>query len=659
MLKLSWLVWLFCLGSSASVLGQKEDWLPITPQDLQVKEVPGDPGADAIQMYYADYINDNDHSEFYYHRIKILTEKGRQPGGPADVEIIPPFSMPRISDLKARTIHPDGSIVEFTGKPFEKTVLKGHGFKFQAKTFTFPDVTPGSIIEYKYKLRGEEGYLSTINSWTIQHGLFTVREHLVFKASEVPLEGVSGGTNVSFLSRNLDKKPTIKNHTVELTMENVPAFQPESNMPPEDDYKPQVRFFYGGSETTSAEKFWQERGKRLNDAVNRFIGNHGEVRDAAVAAIGTETDPEKKLRKLYARSQEIRNTTYERERSEEERKKEQIKPNENVGDVLKRGYGDRDDITLLLTAMARAAGMDASVFYVSSRQERFFNKNLMDRGQLDSMVAVVQLNGKDVYLDPGTKFCPYGEIRWFRTATAALKPGKDGGTFVQLPSASHQQAVTSRTADMMLAEDGSVQGTVTVQYKGSEALEHRLDAINTDATGRTKDLENEMKGWVPNGAFVKLIDAQGWEATNDPLVAHFTVSVPSYASLAGKRLLLPSCFFQSRQKDAFKHPERKYPVYFPYAFSELDKVSVKLPAGYSLEGVPPVQDASLPYARYQSVTRVENSQLITQRTLLFNGIFLPVQEYSQIKDFFGKVQAGDEQQAVLRSGGNVNAQKGN
>jgi len=44
--------------------------------------------------------------------------------------------------------------------------------------------------------------------------------------------------------------------------------------------------------------------------------------------------------------------------------------------------------------------------------------------------------------------------------------------------------------------------------------------------------------------------------------------------------------------------------------------------------------------------------------LLFNGIYFDVSKYSELKSFFNKVQAGDEQQAVLRAGG-VSAQKGN
>src|SRR5258708_3174312 len=596
---LRYLIWVACLFLASSSFGQKEDWLPVTPQDQQIKEVLGDEGGDAIQLYYADYINDNDHSEFYYHRIKVLTEKAKQSGGTAEVEILLPLGM-SMSDFKARTIRPDGQIVEFAGKPFEKTVVKGRGFKFLAKTFTFPDVTVGSILEYKYKLHGDEDTINTRNSWTIQHNLFTVQEHFIFKANGLGLADVSGGTNVSYLTLHLSRNPTMKNGTVELSMENVPAFQGESNMPPEENYKPQVRFFYGGSETKSPEKFWQERGKRRYEAVNHFIGNHNEIKDAAIAAIGSETAPDKQLVKLYERLQQIRNLTYERDRSEEERKKEQLKPNENVGDVLKRGYGDRVDITLLFAAMARALGMDASVLYVSSRLERFFNSKVMDASQLDSMMAMVKVNGKDIYLDPGTRFCPYGMVRWFRTSTAALKPEKDGGTFLEMPSLSYDKDVIYRLADMVLTQDGSLKGSIIVKYTGADALEHRLDALNTDEAGRKKALEDELKGWISSGTIVKIAEVQGMQAVNEPLIARFDVELPGYASAAGKRLLLASYLFQARKKDAFKHPERKYPVYFPYAFAEVDKIGIRLPAGYSVEGAPQPQEAGVPYARYSN-----------------------------------------------------------
>src|SRR5258708_29111745 len=151
-----------CLLLSFPSFAQKEDWLPITQEDLQLKQVPGDPGAPAIQLYYANYVDDTQDYEFEYHRIKILNESGKQY---ADVEITGGVGVD-VANLKARTIHPDGSIGGVTGEPFEKTLFKGHGIKVYAKTFTLPEVTVGGIIAYKYKKKK-----NSWDAWILQQYL--------------------------------------------------------------------------------------------------------------------------------------------------------------------------------------------------------------------------------------------------------------------------------------------------------------------------------------------------------------------------------------------------------------------------------------------------------------------------------------------------------
>lgn len=631
---------IFALPANA----QKEDWLPVTQEDLQLKQVPGDPGASAIQLYYANYVDDSQGYEFVYHRIKILNESGKKY---ADVEITAGIDLD-VGNLKARTIHPDGSIVEFTGKPFNKTIFKGRGIKWNAKTFTMPEVTVGSIIEYKYKLKNY-----TSDTWILQHDLYTVREYLSFQPRHF-------GEILSWSGRNIkDPMPVKKSGGWEVEWKNVPAFQTEANMPPEANYKPTVTFFYLRDDIASADKFWQEVGKILHDIFDRYIGNRKEIREAAMAAIGSETDPEKKLRKLYDRAQQIRNLSYERERTEQERKSEKIKTNENLGDIVKRGYGDSEDITAFFVGMARAAGFDAQLLLASSRSNSFFSSKLLSLGSLGGRVALIKLNGKDIYLQPGVRFCPYGLMRWPNTSTDALMFDKKGGTFVTVPPLNSDRSLTHRVATMELTDEGSLKGEIAVEFQGEEALEHRLDALDKDDAGKKKDLEDELKSWLPGGATVKMVNVQGWEAPNEPLVAKFSVEVVGYASSVGKRLLLPSLLFQPQQKDAFTHAERKYPVYFPYAFTERDRVVIKLPAGYALESVPPKQDVGIGYARYQSVSVSDGKQLVSERALGFNAIFVQLSQYPELKDFMSKIQAGDEQQVVLRVEAVNNAQKTN
>lgn len=673
-------LFLFSLLSLAA-FGQKEDWLPVTQQDLQYKDVPGNKGASAVRLYYAEYINHNTNSDFIYQRIKILNEKALNPNERgktyADVEI--PVGeveglVENLVDLKARTIKPDGTIVDFTGKPFDKVVFKSRGEKAVVKTFSMPAVSVGSIIEYKYRLVSSQPGSSPFvkiflhNQWDIQDELFTVKAHFLFQPfgntefqSSSRAQFDFGGARISHVSLNLDdkSKPHERGNETELELANLPPFEPEPFMPPQNNYKPSVIFFYGEKGSMSVDKEWQELGKSVYENYDQFLGGNRGVKEAAAQAVAGESEPGMKLRKIYERAQQVRNLTYERERNKEERKAENIQRNLNVGDVLAHGYGSNREITLLFVAMAQAAGFDASIVRVSDRRTRFFVNTWTSMQQLSGMIAVVNLNGKEMYLEPGTPFCPYGMVRWNHTVADGLKLDRKGGTFVKAPPITYDKSVTGRNATLTLSEDGTVKGSVVLEFKGAEALEHRLDAIDRDEAGRRKDLEDELKDWLPGGAVVKMTIAQGWEATDDPLVARFDVEVPNYATMAGKRLLVPAFLFKLKQNQAFAHSQRKYPVYFPYPFTDNDTVTLKVPAGFILETVPQHEDAQLPYARYQNATNFDGIQLITQRQLAFNGIYFPVEKYSELKTFFGKVQAGDEQQAVLHAGGSTSAQKGN
>src|SRR5216683_3988034 len=146
-----------------------DEWQPISPEELKMTSVPEAPGAPAVYLYrQVDRDDSNFISEEYrYARIKILTEEGRKY---ADVEIRF-FEGENIHSIKARTIRPDGSIVNFDGKAFDKTIVKAKGLKYLAKTFTLPDVQVGSIVEYHYKY---ERYVYS-SRWILSEELFTKR----------------------------------------------------------------------------------------------------------------------------------------------------------------------------------------------------------------------------------------------------------------------------------------------------------------------------------------------------------------------------------------------------------------------------------------------------------------------------------------------------
>ena len=644
-----YLLWMWLFLLSLPCLGQNQDWLEVTAQDREIKEVPGEPGASAVQLFFADYRDDDVRYQFFYHRIKILTEEGKKY---ANIEI-PIFPWYHFDGVKARTIHPDGSIVEFTGKPFEKVLAKTRDLKFLAQTLTMPDVTVGSIIEYKYKYSWERSTFDT--TWSVQHDLFTVKEHFWLQGHSKQLQTkgylMGVGTRLAYVVYgNVSLPHRTKSGAIELEVENEPGFKSEEYAPPVADLKPIIRFFYGGNELVSSEAFWQDFGHIRFDESERFIGNRDSIRTAASAAISGETDSEKKLHKLYLRAQATRNLSFERRRTKQEDKKEELKPNENSGDVLDRGYGTHNDITRFFVALVRAAGFEAQVVRAPNRKEFFFKPNYLVATQLASEIAVVKLNGNDIFLDPGTALCPFGLVRWIHTSDKGLRLDKSGGTFVVIPPATSDKSQLRRIAKVELASDGSLKGSLDVELRGNGALEQRLWALQEDDAGRRKGLEDEAKEWLPEGAIVTLDTVEGWEASEEPLQVHYKIEVPSFASQGGKRLLIPAALFRTtKQKQAFQHKERKYAVYFPFAYNEMDNIILQVPEGYTPESVPVAQDIKLPSTRFVTARSFANNQFVSKRALVVNGIIFRTSEYPDLKSFFDKVQAADEEQLVLQN----------
>src|SRR5262249_8106680 len=136
--------------------------------------------------------------------------------------------------------------------------------------------------------------------------------------------------------------------------------------------------------------------------------------------------PEVKLQKIYARVQQVRNTSYEVRKSEQEQKREKEKDAANVEDVWKRGYGNGAQLTWLFLALTRAAGFESYGVMASDRRNYFFNPVVMDAYKLDANVVLVKLNGKEMYFDPGAAFTPFGMLAWSETGVQGLRLDKDG-----------------------------------------------------------------------------------------------------------------------------------------------------------------------------------------------------------------------------------------
>lgn len=622
-----------------------DEWQPISPEELKMTAVREATGAPAVILYRQVDRDDSDRTphEYNYVRIKILAEEGRKY---ADVEI--PFFKGEgtVHSLKARTIRPDGSIANFEGKAYEKTIVKARGLKYLARTFTLPDVQVGSIIEYHYMYDLQEGYVFN-SHWILSDELFTKHAKFSLKASKDfvlrwswPV-GLPAGTS----------PPEDERGMIRLETQNVPAFQIEDFMPPENELKFRVDFVYSENNVEKEpDKFWKKHGKKLNDSVESFIAKRRPMEQALTQIISPSDPPETKLQKIYARVQQVRNTSFEVEKTEQEQKREKQKDINNVEDLWKLGYGNARQINWLFVALARAAGFEAYSVYISSRSQYFFNPAMMNASQLNGDVALVKLNGKEVFCDPGSKFAPFGVLPWEETAVRGLRLDKDGGTWVLTATPQSSESRIERKADLKLADDGTLSGKLTVTFSGLEALWRRTEERNEDDTTRKKFLEDQIKEYIPVGIEVELTNKPDWNSSAPSLVATYDLKVPGWVSGTGRRALLPVGLFSASEKQLFEHADRVHPVYFQYPFEKLDDVTIQLPLGWQVSSIPkPVNQDAKAIVYLQSVNSDKGILHLT-RALKSNLLIVEAKLYPLLRAFYQNVRTGDEEQIIVQPG---------
>jgi len=608
---------------------------------------PGAPGASAIILYHEvkrDDTGSTAHEDEYY-RIKILTEEGRKYG---DIEIHFDKALETVTNIHARTIKPDGSIVDFDGKVFTKSVVKAKGVKYLAKTFTLPAVTSGCVIEYYYTTDLSDHWIID-SRWIISDELFT-------KAGDFSLKPYQNNSynnyHVRWIWQNMPEGTIPAKEgpdgIIRLHVSNVPAFTTEDMMPPENELKGRVDFIYSSDiPEDNPTRFWTGVGKKLTGQVEGFVGKPKSLESVVAGIVSPKDPPEVKLQKIYARVQQLRNTSYEVRKTDEEEKRDKEKDPTSAEEVWKRGYGNGRDLTWLYLALVRAAGFEAKGIMAAERADYFFNPDLMQDDRLRANLVVIKLNGKNIYCDPGAAFTPYGLLPWQETGIQGILLDKKDPTWVPTLVPTADMSRTERHAALTLSETGDLEGNLTVNFSGMEAARLRVEQRNSDDTERKKVLEDTVKQFTPAASEVKLTNQPEWKNSALPLVAEFSFKVPGWASQAGRHVLLPAGLFGAPEKHMFDHAERVHPIYVEYPYTEADDIEIQLPAGWKISSLPPGWNDTGKVVTYTLAAKDENGKLHLNRTVTVNFIFMDTKYYGALRRYFQQIKTTDDQQVVV------------
>jgi Domain of Unknown Function with PDB structure (DUF3857) len=642
------------LVALARTSSRADDWLPVDPQDLAMKDNPKQPGLDAEILYREVDEDAKLASVNNYKRIKIFTAAGVK--SQADVEIPYNRAQENVQSVRGRTIQPDGKITEFDGRTYDKEVVKGSGITVLAKTWTMPDVQPGSIIEFRYheqfvdRSSGGGKFYWTI-PWTVQSELYTRLARFSIKPDD-------SSYALPLFSRNYllpASLATVQKQQNMYTLEihDLPGIEEEQLMPPEETLQARVEFYYRSQDEPSSEtpdQYWKRIGKKWDAEVERFVDKKKELSQEVSQDVIAGDSPEIKLRKLYERTLKIRNLDMETEKSQKENKQEAIKPNTDADNVLKHGYGHGGEINFLMLGLARAAGFEAADVRVASRNGMIFIPSREAASDLNAELVWVRAGGKEYYLDPASRYYPFNVLPWYESAADGVRVGKDGSEMITTPVPNPTQATIVRHADVTVDNDMEINGKLAVDFTGLEGGSLRFYNRDEDEAGRKKVLGEKIRGWMSVDSTFEVSSITNWDDVEAPLHVEGTIKVPAAATGSVQRMLLPLDLFQTSEVGYFQSQKRTNIVVFPYPYQQVDDLTIHLPLGYKPQAVPDPQKLAPGPLSYQISAVAQPDSVEIKRQLEVKGTVYPKESYPGLRNFFSIVKTDDSAPLMLQSG---------
>jgi len=627
-----------------------------TDEELKMTSDPKSPGATAVYLNIVEEANDPLHYQSFYARIKVLEEKGKDL---ATIEVPFLHGFRQITNVKGRTIHPDGTIIPLTVKPEDLMVGKNGEFQVNKKVFTLPSVEVGSILEYSYDLRYDDQAFITPH-WEIQRDYFIHKAHYAF----TPFKGFMKGQQNETSHVLIDNKGNTANllwwtllppgvavktdatGRFSLDVTDVPARPSEEWMPPIQSILYKAIFYYVPA--YNADDYWLTESKQWSKEADRFAEPGKAIHDAVAGIVAPGDSDSVKAKKLYKAVQALDNTDFSRRKSGTEMKVLGLHAAKRAEDTWAQKSGSAEDITRLYLAMLRAAGVTAYAMKVADRDKNMFAPGYLDFTQLDSEIVIASLEGKEVYLDPGEKMCAFASLEWKHAGTGGVREGAEKQAASFTPLEPYTANTLYRGADINLDEHGNVTANMRFVMQGQEALRWRQAALRNDADETKRQFDQWLREMLPDSVTAHVDHFLALDDAEVNLVA-IVKAKGTLGSATSRRRMLPGSFFETASGHPFvDQPSRLEPVDMHYGEKIIDDVTYHLPQGFSVEAAP--QDTKIPwenYAVFSTRTEIDAGDVTVTRSLDRAFTFAKADDYELLVDFYRKVAAADQQQLVL------------
>ena len=575
----------------------------------------------------------------YHCRTKVLTQAGVEEAGEASFHFDDDYD--KIRDFKAQTITPDGK-----KHKVEKDAIfdKQSGWR-RERTFAFPAVTVGSILEYEYTIGSERFYY--LAPWYFQNRFYTME-------SICSVELPNGFTydakcyNVPYrqqkptVTERLDinrvnvagAEATIKTYTWTVT-DIMPAVN-EPYMMALDDFRSNLKFklvsYEHGHYKKSFVETWEELGSEFLDGYKDYFDSNNRIKTlAAKLTANCQNESEKSLA-LYEHVTNDYHTSFEYN--------DRYMQNERMSRLLDTRTGTAEEKNVLLVSLHQAAGLEAHAVLLGTRDRRRLDAGAPDFRQFNYLVAYVQFSDHFEFLDASSRYIPYGLIPPDCLAEGGLLLDADTSTLVKImprDTKSERHDVTR----LAVHSDGSVTAALTCDFAGYNAsgAARRFERVDPEEYVKDNYLE-------PLGVQYNLDSLTTALASDSNFAVNVTFTSDDLAQVLDENVMLKTVSYAYRE-NPFQRAQRSFPIDFNYPFVYENRIDITSELPVNRYVLPSDTTINLGDAFLKRTSRVSDSLATIEWHLIIRQPEFATSKYDDLRALFAQLALWGNEDMVL------------
>lgn len=639
---------LFVPCSRASV-DTTPDWLRAAAKE-PVPDYPKETVAVILLDETKTTINDNGDIETLYRRaFRVLRPEAREHFGTLAAYF---DSQTKISYIKSWTLIPDGRVIALTDKDaIEQSPYSEIEFSDdRRKLLQFAEENPGSVIGYEY-VQKQRPFLFE-DSWDFQ-------ETVPVKEARFTLQMPSGWEYSGHWINYTEQNPTVAGNLYTWELHDLPAIEHEPQMPP----WPAIAGRFGIKYFPRDPALRAKTNDSWNDLALWYAGLTQSSRtsnDAIKLKVAELTagisDPVAKMRAITQyMQQKIRYFAIEMGIGG-------YQPHP-AASVFSHQYGDCKDKATLLSTMLQEIGIE-SYYVIIHAQRGIVHADYPSIDSFDHVIVAIHLPagindpslvsvlddskfGRLLFFDPTNEHVPLGSLPDYLQSSYGLLVTSQGGELLSLPLAPPESNHLLRTAKFNLTPDGGLSGEVQEVRSGSQAANERYVLTKTQPAKRAQIFEDFLGDSLSNFSLTAA-SIGNLDQSNEQLILNYKFSVADYAKFAGDLLIFRPLVVGVETWGMFTDKPRKYAVEFPEVLRQDDNFDIALPAGYTVEELPPPFQIDCGYASYRSEIKFDGGTLHYKRTYTVKQLVVPEPKLDELKQFLAQVSEDENSNMVLK-----------